>query len=150
MIRVRHAAPPDSWAWLAMRNDLWPDHENKWHAEEVKQFFSGMLKMPLAVLVAEDESGEIVGFVELNIRPYAEDCMTDRVAFLEGWYVKPHARRKGIGKALVEASWEWGRAQGCTEFASDAELSNVESHAAHLSLGFEEVAQIRCFKKQLA
>ena len=149
MIRVRHAVPPDAWAWLEMRDDLWPDHENKWHAEEIRQFFSGMLRMPLAVLVAEDESGDIVGFVELNIRPYAEDCLTDRVAFLEGWYVKPQARKKGVGKALVEASWEWGRAQGCTEFGSDAELDNVDSQKAHLALGFEEVGQIRCFKKNL-
>jgi aminoglycoside 6'-N-acetyltransferase I len=149
-MRVRHAVPPDSWAWLEMRNDLWPGHENKWHAEEINQFFSGMLKMPLAVLVAEDESGELVGFVELNIRPYAEECLTDRVAFLEGWYVKPHARQKGVGKALVEASWEWGRAQGCTEFGSDAELDNEVSQKAHIALGFEEVGQLRCFKKPLA
>ena len=112
MIRVRHAVPPDSWAWLEMRNDLWPGHENKWHAEEIQQFFSGMLKMPLAVLVAEDAAGEIVGFVELNIRPYAEDCLTDRVALLEGWYVKPHARKKGVGKALIEAVYEKAKAAG--------------------------------------
>lgn len=149
MIRIGHAVPPDSWAWLEMRNDLWPNHENSWHAEEIKHFFNGMLKMPLAVLVAEDESTEIVGFVELNIRPYAEDCLTDRVAFLEGWYVKPNARKKGVGRALVQASLEWGREQGCTEFASDAELDNEVSEKAHLALGFEEVNRIRCYKKLL-
>jgi len=148
MIRVRHATPADKTIWTEMRDDLWPDHDGG-HAGEVDQFFVGTLPHLLAVLLAEDQSGAIVGFAELNIRPYAEECYSGRVAFLEGWYVKPHARKSGVGKALIEASWDWGRAQGCMEFASDAEFDNIDSQKAHLALGFEEVGQIRCFKKRL-
>jgi aminoglycoside 6'-N-acetyltransferase I len=85
----------------------------------------------------------------LSIRNYAEDCVTDRVAYLEGWYVAPEWRRHGVGKSLVEAAEAWARSQGCTEFGSDALLDNDTSAAAHLALGFEETVQIRCFKKQL-
>jgi aminoglycoside 6'-N-acetyltransferase I len=60
-----------------------------------------------AVLLALDEGGRAVGFVELSIRNYAEDCETDRVAYLEGWYVIPEARRTGVGRALIAASEEW-------------------------------------------
>ena len=104
--------------------------------------------MPLEVLIAFEGEAP-VGFVELSIRPYAEGCQTDRVAFLEGWYVVPEARRKGVGRALVEAAERWGVTQGCTEFGSDALLDNTVSAAAHQALGFEEVVQIRCFKKSL-
>jgi aminoglycoside 6'-N-acetyltransferase I len=79
----------------------------------------------------------------------SEDCLTDRVAYLEGWYVEPEYRRQGVGRALVEASEQWGRAVGCTEFGSDALIENDVSAAAHAALGFEETAQIRCFKKNL-
>ena len=103
--------------------------------------------MPLAVLVAVDDAGEPIGFVELNIRPYAEDCLTDRVAYLEGWYVERSARRRGVGRALIAAAERWAIAQGCTEFASDALLDNDVSAAAHRALGFEETVRIRCFKK---
>jgi len=131
-----------------MREALWPDELGS-HAGEIEQFFAGKLSMPLAVLIAVDESRTPVGFAELSIRNYAEDCVTDRVAYLEGWYVVPEARRRGFGRALVAAAEDWARAQGCTEFASDALLENESSAAAHRALGFEEAVQIRCFRKEL-
>jgi len=149
MIQVRSATRDDSGDWLRMRNALWPDEKNKWHAAEIEQYFRGTLRMPLEVLIAADDRGQAIGFAELSIRPYAEDCSTDRVAYLEGWYVEPGARRQGVGRALVAAAEAWGRAQGCTEFASDAVADNVASAAAHRALGFEETVQIRCFKKSL-
>jgi len=144
---VRPATADDAPAWLAMREALWPDESGD-HAGEITRFFAGQLQMPLAVLLAVDATGP-VGFVELSIRAYAEGCYSGRVAFLEGWYVVPEARRQGVGRALVRASEEWGRAQGCTEFGSDALLDNRTSQVAHLALGFEEVVQIRCFRKDL-
>jgi aminoglycoside 6'-N-acetyltransferase I len=148
MISVRPAIPGDATAWLAMRNALWPEDPGNYHEQEIEGFFAGRLRMPLEVLVAVNES-DVVGFAELSIRAYAEGCVTDRVAFLEGWYVMPRARREGVGRALVMAAEEWGRAQGCTEFGSDALLENKASAAAHEALGFEEVGQIRCFRKDL-
>jgi aminoglycoside 6'-N-acetyltransferase I len=132
-----------------MREDLWPDETGS-HAREVEQYFSGQLSMPAEVLIAVDGGGEAVGFAELSIRPYAEGCESDRVAFLEGWYVVPGARRRGVGRALVEAAEEWALRQGCSEFGSDALIDNDVSAAAHHALGFEEVVQIRCFRKDLS
>ncbi len=131
-----------------MREALWPGEPGQ-HAGEIEEFFGGRLHEPLAVLIALDESGAAAGFAELSIRNYAEDCVTNRVAYLEGWYVEPHARRQGVGRALVAAAEAWGRAQGCTEFASDALIDNDVSAAAHQALGFTETAQIRCFRKGL-
>lgn len=132
-----------------MRVALWPEDSYQGHRREVDQFFDGRARTPLEVLLAIDESGSAVGFVELNIRAYAEDCVSDRVAYLEGWYVVPEARRHGVGRALVAAAEDWARSRQCTEFGSDAVLDNHISAAAHLALGFEETAQIRCFKKAL-
>ncbi len=150
MIEVRGVTREDEAAWLRMRQALWPDYGSGWHATEIEQFFAGKLNMPLEVLLAVDDSGAAVGFAELNIRAYAEGCFTERVAYLEGWYVEPDARRRGVGRALVTAAEAWARALGCTEFASDAEIDNDVSAAAHRALGFEETAQIRCFRKTLA
>jgi aminoglycoside 6'-N-acetyltransferase I len=146
--QIRPAIIEDSPAWLAMRSALWPDDESTSHEREIESFFAGRLRMPLQVLVAVTDSG-VVGFAELSIRAYAEGCTTDRVAFLEGWYVAPECRRTGVGRALVEAAEAWARAQGCREFGSDAVVDNDVSAAAHEALGFEEVVQIRCFRKDL-
>ena len=132
-----------------MREALWPEHASTWHATEVDRYFAGLLSMPLEVLIAADDEGRATGFAELSIRAYAEGCETDRVAFLEGWYVEPEARRHGVGRALVAAAERWAELQGCTEFASDAVIDNIESASAHAALGFEEAVQIRCFRKPI-
>jgi aminoglycoside 6'-N-acetyltransferase I len=132
-----------------MREALWPEDGAGSHAKEIAQFFAGQLRMPLEVLLAIDESGAVLGFAELSIRPYAEDCVTDRVAYLEGWYVVPESRRMGVGRLLIAAAEEWALAQGCSEFGSDALIDNDASAAAHAALGFVETVQIRCFRKVL-
>ncbi len=144
---VRHAVPSDFAALLRMRLALWPE-DTALHEADLAAFFAGQSRHALAQLVAE-EGGELVGFAELSIRHYAEDCATDRIAFLEGWYVAPSWRRRGIGRALVAAAEAWGRAQGCTEFASDTQADNQDSAAAHLALGFSDAGAVRCFRKDL-
>jgi aminoglycoside 6'-N-acetyltransferase I len=132
-----------------MRCALWPEGSDTEHREEIERFFAGRLREPLTALLATNHSGEPVGFAELSIRSYAEGCVTDRVAYLEGWYVVPEARRQGVGAALVRSAEEWARSQGCTEFASDALIDNHVSAAAHRALGFQETVQLRCFRKML-
>ena len=146
---VRPARREDTDAWLRMRRALWPEHGGSYHEAEIEKYFAGRLRMPLEVLLAFDDTGRAIGFAELNIRAYAEGCDTDRIAFLEGWYVGEHARRQGVGRALIEATERWGREQGCTEFASDALADNDLSLRAHLAVGFSEVEVIRCFRKPL-
>ena len=144
---VRPVAPADAQGWLRMRCALWPEGQHD-HPAEIQDFFDGQVREPLAVLVADD-GGALIGFAELSIRNIAEGCSSGRVAYLEGWYVEPSDRRRGIGRALVAGAEQWGRSQGCTEFGSDAEIENDASAAAHLKLGFEEVERIRCFRKPL-
>jgi aminoglycoside 6'-N-acetyltransferase I len=143
---IRPVKSGDRDAWLRMRDALWPSPARE-HAGEIDRYFAGEVREPLEVLIAFDDVA--IGFIELSIRPYAEGCETDRVAFVEGWYVDPDVRGTGVGAALIRAAEEWARSQGCTELASDTEADNVSSAAAHLALGFEETAVVRCFRKSL-
>jgi hypothetical protein len=63
---------------------------------EVEQYFRGDLSEPLAVLFAESEEGEVIGFAELSIRPDAPGCSSGRVGFVEGLYVLPERRHRGV------------------------------------------------------
>jgi aminoglycoside 6'-N-acetyltransferase I len=148
-IRIRPVERADAAAWRKMRHALWPEGSTEEHETEIGRFFAGEAREPLAVLIAEDPAGRSLGFAELSIRAYAEDCSTDRVAFLEGWYVAPEARRRGVGRRLVAASEDWARRRGCTEFASDALLENEVSIAAHRALGFADAGRLQCFRKDL-
>jgi aminoglycoside 6'-N-acetyltransferase I len=150
VITVRHVQPGDRETWLRIRHALWPDGSEAEHREEIDQYFQVLARdRSAAVLLAENQEGQSVGVVELAIRPYAEGCVSDRVAYFEGWFVVPEARRSGVGRALIAAAEEWGRAQDCTEFASDADPENDVSSAAHLATGFTEAGLVRCFRKDL-
>ena len=131
-----------------MRDALWPSPANA-HADAIARFLDGTAREPLAVLMAFDDKGHAIGLIELSIRAYAEGCATDRVAFVEGWYVEPEVRGTGVGAALIGAAERWARSQGCTELASDAEVENLSSAAAHLAVGFIEAGVVRCFIKSL-
>ena len=132
-----------------MRCVFWPDGSEAEHRLEIERFLAGEAAKPQAVLVAEHRERGVVGFVELSIRPCAEGCRTDRVAYLEGWYVVSEARGLGAGRALIAAAGDWARARGCTEFASDARVDDLAGAAAHRAVGFTDAGLVRCFRKDL-
>ena len=146
---TRTATAADAGDWLRMRQALWPEDEPGEHEVEIERFFAGPRREPLEVLLAVDERGTPIGFAELSIRNVVDSCTTDRVGYLEGWYVDPHARGRGVGKLLIAAAERWALAQGCMEFGSDVLIENEGSIAAHRALGFEETARVCCFRKDL-
>ena len=148
-IAVRPVERGDAGEWLRMRASLWPDDTEAEHAAEIERYFAGEATGQPAVFLAFDAAGEALGFAELAIRPFAEGCKSRPVAYLEGWYVVPHARRRGIGKALVAAGAAWGRSKGCTELASDTAPDNAVSIAAHRALGFDEAGLALYFRIDL-
>ena len=148
-VTIQPVVPDQAGDWLRMRAVLWPETGARTHRREIAAFLAGCTDDPHAVLVASDERGRAVGFVELTIRSHAEGCEPGRIAYLEGWYVDATSRRRGVGRALIAAAERWAREQGCTDFASDAWSTNQASRRAHRALGFKEVGVIRCFRKPL-
>lgn len=146
-IVVRPARPADTEALVRFRCALWPEGSAAEHRQELEDFFA---KAPAesAALVAEGAAG-LLGFAELSIRAYAEGCDTDRVGYLEGWFVEADARQGGIGGRLVAAGEAWARSLGCTEFASDTVAENELGATAHRALGFADAGLVRCFRKGL-
>ena len=144
---MRAAGRADREVWLGLRTALWPGDD---HGEEIDRLLDqgGDGAWPQAALIAEI-GGRAVGLAEVSVRPIAEGCASQRVGYLEGWYVEPAHRRRGVGRALVAAFEDWARAQGCRELASDTEHDNERSRRAHLALGFEEAGLVRCFRRSL-
>lgn len=129
-------------AWRAMRRRLWPDATE----DDARAWLA---RGDAVTLIAIRGEGDPCGFAEVGCRAFADGCASSPVAYLEGWWVEPDARRAGIGRALVAAAAAWARARGLTELASDAELDNAVSIDAHAALGFEEVARAVLFRQAL-
>lgn len=138
----------DAADWLTLRNALWPGDRDDEHAQEIAQ----LLREPgeTVTLIARDAEQLAVGFAEASLRrDYVNGCESSPAAFLEGIYVIPSARRTGVARSLVAAVEQWGREQGCSEFASDAVLDNIDSHQMHHALGFMETGRVVFFRKPL-
>lgn len=148
-ISVVPVLPCHTARWCEMRCLLWPEGSQTTHRREIKEFFAGHSLDPSAVLIAQDKKGTAQGFVELTIRSHAEGCTPGRIAYLEGWYVDPGFRGKGVGRMLLKAAEEWAKQNRCRELASDAWSKNTLSRKAHLAMGFKELGTIRCFRKVL-
>ena len=94
--------------------------------------------------------GVPVGFAQCTLRhDYVEGTSSSPVGYLEGIFVKEEYRKQGYAGELLAACEQWAKEQGCSEFASDCELSNSESLTFHLKAGFAEVNRMVCFKKSL-
>jgi aminoglycoside 6'-N-acetyltransferase I len=132
--------------WIQLRCELWP------HESRVEMDIEGRAALvadpPLIVFVAAEEDG-LAGFLELGLRSVAEGCATSPVPYVEGWYVAPDWRRRGVGGALMSAAEQWSRERGYTELGSDTEELNRLSRDAHAALGFEEVETLVVFRKAL-
>lgn len=132
-------------AWAELRADLWPGKTVAEHRAEAAAMLASEERAFVALL-----DGRVVGFAEAALRrDYVNGCETSPVIFLEGIYVRPAVRRSGVAKALTDAVAAWGRAEGCTEFASDAEIDNTDSRAFHLGAGFEETERVVYFRKRI-
>lgn len=145
---IRKACPDDAAAWAEMRQALWPK-PTAIHRKDIRRFFKGLLREPLEVFCAVAPESNLIGFIELSIRPYAEGCTSDHVAYIEGWYTKPEMRGRGVGAALIHKAEEWAIENNCQELASDTEIDNTAAAKAHERTGFSETGRIVCFKKDL-
>jgi aminoglycoside 6'-N-acetyltransferase I len=150
---IRAVAAADAAEWLRLRIALWPDTDSDAEARDIAYFLAEPPRPPLptlhAVFVCPRPDAGLCGMVEVSIRPYADGCATHDVGYLEAWYVDPDSRGQGIGRALVAAAEAWARGQGCREMASDAELDNLGSQAAHARLGYVETGRVVQFCKPL-
>ncbi len=146
IVNIRNVRPEDRAEWLRLRKALWDDCPDEQQEREIDGILAGGTE---EVFFAERPGGGLCGFVEAALRSRADGCESTPVGYIEGWYVDPDVRQRGVGRALVEAAEAWARSRGCREMASDAELWNEDSHRAHRALGYEETARLVLFRKDL-
>ena len=147
---IRPVNNSDDAEWSRMRHALWPDCSEQMHALEIREY-ARRGEPSSAVFVFEREEGHGLGaFIELSIRDRVDGSYSERVGYVEGWYVDPDLRGHGIGRQLIEKAEQWTVSCGLTELASDVELENEGSISAHHALGFRETFRLVHFIKRLA
>ncbi|MGA7324375.1 MAG: GNAT family N-acetyltransferase [Rhodomicrobium sp.] len=144
-ITIREMQPGDRPAWAAMRHALWPKEAVQAYGSEI----DAILKDKDAWGFAAEEAGKLVGFAELSIRKAANGCESQPVPFLEGIWVQPEWRRRGVGKLLITYIEAFLKALGFRELGSDSLIENQVSHDTHKAWGFSETERVVYFRKPL-
>lgn len=112
--------------------------EDKQHLEERTAWWRERTAAGRPVLVVEDERG-VAGFgtyAQFRPLPGYRDTAEHAV------HVREDARRRGIGRALVQALLERARGQGVHVMVAGVDGANAASIALHEALGFEQVASM--------
>jgi aminoglycoside 6'-N-acetyltransferase I len=101
------------------------------------------------IFVCDNGGGRLCGFISVSARPWTEGTRVQPVAHVEAWFVDRKKRRQGVGTKLMRAAEHWASLNGFSEIASDAELDNEVSLAAHEKAGFEPTLRLQYFRKTL-
>jgi GNAT superfamily N-acetyltransferase len=146
---VRPVKSTDRDVWIQMRAALWPEQSETELSIEADNFLRASKSSLLtAVFVHEDAQDHLTGFIELFIRNVAEGC-DGPAPHVEGWYVSPDSRNRGVGRALMDAAETWARSRGFNELASDTTVDNELSQRVHQRLGFAITERSVHFRKPL-
>ena len=130
----------------SMAIDLWPDNDFEELKEEIIHLMANGKNVFLLSIIDEN----IVGFIHMSIRTdYVEGSSTSPVAYVEGIYVKPDYRYKGIGKQLLARGEESAKSKACKEIASDILYDNTDSYNFHTKVGFKDANRLICFIKDI-
>jgi len=130
-------------AWAELCVALWPELTVD---AVLRMSHEGLFKNEFLYL----ENNELAAFLSLSLRSdYVEGTNSKLTGYIEGLYVKPEFRRKGIAEKLVAHAKTWTESFGSTSLASDCTVDNEGSQAFHKHMGFAETTKIVCYIKHL-
>jgi ribosomal protein S18 acetylase RimI-like enzyme len=131
-LSIRAARPADSKAIAALVTALGFETS----ADEIAERLTALKKAREEPLVAEQ--GEVVGVLAWHVTPVLH--RPEPVGRITMMVVAEGERRRGVGRALVEAACERLRAKGCglVEVTSNVDLSGA--HGFYRKLGFERTS----------
>jgi aminoglycoside 6'-N-acetyltransferase I len=147
-MNIKIASEEDKTEWLRLRMALWPDVSKEIHEKEI----SAMLSNPerFITFIACDSPNFTIGFLEASIHEIIDEgCVVKNIGYIEGWYIDPKYRRKGVGAELVKSAEKWAIEKRLNEMAVDTNLDNIQSQNAYQALGYKEQDRFILYRKVL-
>ena len=147
---IRRLSAADRAQWAALRTALYTDADPETEPAQLAAEIDAVLaRDDWAAFGAETADHALVGLIELFERNVAESCETSPVTYVEGLWVAPQWRRRGLARQLLQAGMDWGRSRGRSEIASDVQIANLLSQAVHRRLGFEETERLVTYRMDI-
>ena len=102
---------------------------------EQRAVYGGYLADPNAAVLVAELDGTIAGVASIVTRPRLNWVTPE--AWIADLVVDPGRRRRGVGKALVDACAAHARGRGCHLLRLECGTSRHEAHALYEAYGFE-------------
>jgi GNAT superfamily N-acetyltransferase len=87
------------------------------------------------IFAALEEGGTALGFVQLF--PSFSSGAAARILILNDLFVVPGARRAGVGKLLLQATADYGKAVGAVRLTLSTEVTNESAQALYEAEGWK-------------
>ncbi|MBC8589427.1 aminoglycoside 6'-N-acetyltransferase [Paratissierella segnis] len=146
MINIVRASDENIDELSQMALDLWPEND----LDDLKRDFEYILGHLSDKVFLAKVDDEYIGFIHMSIRKdYVEGSASSPVGYIEGLFVKPEYRRKGVGSELYNAGVDWVKKKGCSEIGTDCTIRNNVSFEFLIDMGFEETNKMICFIKDI-
>lgn len=101
----------------ALAAELWPKHTK----EELAQEFASVLGSETAAVFLALEDGAAAAFSQCSLRhDYVEGTQSNPVGYLEGIYVTPGCRGKGLARGLLAQCEAWAAAADAASLPATA------------------------------
>ena len=101
-----------------------------------RRFLISQLKARDAVILVAELDGSVAGYCYAGIEPLSWKELRDTAGFIHDLALDPAARRKGAGRALVNAAIEWCRERGMTRVMLWTSTSNDAARRLFEQSGF--------------
>ncbi|MCB0665934.1 MAG: GNAT family N-acetyltransferase [Saprospiraceae bacterium] len=132
---------------LKMAKKLWADFKE----DELQHLLEKSTEsQKYRIIIAKNPLEESVGFSIFSIRTdYVEGADKSPTGYLEGIFVEPEFRKLGIANKFIQLGEKWCKEKGCSQIGSDTWLTDKESRAFHLKVGFWEEEEVVHFLKNI-
>jgi aminoglycoside 6'-N-acetyltransferase I len=141
-MELREASATELDDWVALRQALWPDHVSTELRAEAEHILSATNAI---CFLAFDSDNGVVGFIEGALYQGANG----HYGHVEGWYVDPEFRRRGLGRRLVSQLEQWCLHRNIRTLTSDTDPRFPLSPKNHVGAGFRVLGEMTIFIKNL-
>lgn len=118
-----------------MEQRFGPFGEGGWKGRKVAAIADDCSTQPDGVFVAEDDSGEVVGYVTTRLN------RTSRIGWIPNLAVDPAHQGHGLGRALLGHAVEFFRRSGMQVAKIETLEQNPVGQRLYPQIGFREVAR---------
>lgn len=129
MYEVRSAVPDEVERVLGMYEWLFAPPGSvppRWEPAHAREAIAATIASERSTILVCEHRGGLLGFcsayLDLDSVRYGLRCWVEDLA------VSPDHRSQGVGRALLDAAKDWGRAKGATHLELDSGLARTEAH----------------------